>query len=64
MKEHSFNWRCPYCDHVQTDTVNKDQGPFLNLTCGDCLKVVDEDSLDIKSAANWDEACIAAEADE
>ena len=35
LKESSFQWTCPSCDHDQTETVTID-GPVMSLTCGNC----------------------------
>ena len=51
-----FRWKCPKCGHVQSDTVNPDLGPYLNVICHDCQHVTEQQEMDSESADNWERA--------
>lgn len=54
--EHPFTWTCPHCHHRQGDTLNAEQGPFLNVTCSACQKTIDRDDLSSEDQSSWDAA--------
>lgn len=51
-KEFTFSWTCPTCQHHQDDTINFEQGPYL-----------DAKQLSQQDADAWDEAIYQAELD-
>jgi hypothetical protein len=59
-----FNWHCPKCGHAQTDTVNPDLGPYLNVTCGRCHATSEQQELTAQDAAAWEFAMLAADLQE
>ncbi len=62
-KEFYFDWACPGCKHIQGDSVNFAQGPYLSLTCGGCGNAFEARSLTTEDAQAWDDALYAAEVD-
>jgi transcription elongation factor Elf1 len=56
-----FTWHCPKCNHAQTDTVNPDLGPYINVTCGRCEGTSEIQELSAIDADSWESAMIEAE---
>lgn len=54
--EVAVDWTCPKCQHVQTDTVHPELGPYLSATCGACGEIFDDKDLSETDRTAWNEA--------
>lgn len=54
--ESAFSWICPACGHIQNDSVNSEDGPFINLTCSECDGTFEPSALSETSRDAWEAA--------
>lgn len=45
-----YVWTCPDCQHVNTETVLEESGPFFTCTCENCAHSFDRDRVEVTAS--------------